>query len=219
MVSVEAESVEAAVAAVATDDPAQQDQPSLNPDDLDENGQPKARRRGRRGGRRRRREDGADAEMEAPAQAGEPAEAAPAPGYSGPTPADPFGGQAFEIFDILERAEQGEPVAQDAPRPTSPAITDLEIPPVPAEATAPADILAEAAAPEAPPAEVDQPAAAVEAMPSVEEPVVASIQPEAPAVAEGPAITEPVVGPSVQPVVVSADSVPATERKRGWWRR
>jgi hypothetical protein len=41
--------------------------------------------------------------------------------------------------------------------------------------------------------------------------------PDLPKAEEAPA--GPVIGPVVQPIVVSADSVPATERKRGWWRR
>ena len=137
------------------------------------------------------------------------------PVYTGPTPADPFGGQALDIFDILERAEQGEP----APRP-APAATDLEIPPVPAEATAPADIVAEPVAPEvvadAAPAEAAEPVVAAAPPAPEPEPVPVAVPAAAP---EPPAAAEPVIGPVVQPIVVSADSVPATERKRGWWRR
>ena len=61
------------------------------------------RRRGRRGGRRRRRD-----ETEATAEAPEPA---PLPLWTGPTPADPFGGQTYDIFDLIEQQEQERPVA------------------------------------------------------------------------------------------------------------
>jgi ribonuclease E len=60
------------------------------------------RRRGRRGGRRRRRDDG---EM---SPFGMPGVEQPdlLPAYTGPTPANPFGGQAFDIFDVMEQVEQ-----------------------------------------------------------------------------------------------------------------
>jgi ribonuclease E len=84
----------------------------------------RARRRGRRGGRRRRR-DGPDGGQE---QVAEPGAEQPelAPIYTGPTPADPFGGHAFDIFDVLEQAEQAadrqiplapEPQSEFAPQP------------------------------------------------------------------------------------------------------
>jgi ribonuclease E len=65
---------------------------------------PRGRRRGRRGGRRRRREAG-EGELSPVAELGaEQPEILPH--YSGPTPANPFGGQAFDIFDVLEQAER-----------------------------------------------------------------------------------------------------------------
>jgi hypothetical protein len=38
-----------------------------------------------------------------------------------------------------------------------------------------------------------------------------------PAPAPDPA--EPAVGPAIKPIVLGADPVPVTERKRGWWKR
>ena len=61
------------------------------------------RRRGRRGGRRRRREYGEGDGAAYAAPGAEQPEIAPI--YSGPTPANPFGGHAFDIFDVLEQAE------------------------------------------------------------------------------------------------------------------
>ena len=61
-----------------------------------------ARRRSRRGrGRRRRDDDGSLS------PSGVPGAEQPdlIPAYAGPTPADPFGGQAFDIFDAMEQAE------------------------------------------------------------------------------------------------------------------
>jgi ribonuclease E len=76
---------------------------------------PRNRRRGRRGGRRRRREG--DGELSPFAVPGaEQPELLPV--YAGPTPADPFGGRAFDIFDVMDQAERAAE-AQPASRATS----------------------------------------------------------------------------------------------------
>ena len=62
----------------------------------------RGRRRGRRGGRRRRREPG-EVEPSVAAPGAEQPDLPPV--YTGPTPANPFGGHAFDIFDMLEQAE------------------------------------------------------------------------------------------------------------------
>ncbi len=84
----------------------------------------RGRRRGRRGGRRRRR-DGPDGGLEPIAEPGaEQPELLPI--YTGPTPANPFGGDAFDIFDVLEQAERA------ADRPTAAAMPSApEQPPEP----------------------------------------------------------------------------------------
>jgi ribonuclease E len=64
----------------------------------------RGRRRGRRGGRRRRR-DGSEGGVESVAVPGAEQPELP-PIYTGPTPANPFGGQVFDIFDVLEQAER-----------------------------------------------------------------------------------------------------------------
>ncbi len=64
---------------------------------------PRNRRRGRRGGRRRRREN--EGEMSPFAVPGADQPELP-PVYAGPTPADPFGGRAFDIFDVMDQAER-----------------------------------------------------------------------------------------------------------------
>ena len=73
------------------------------------------RRRGRRGGRRRRRE-GAEGESLPYASPGAEQPEVP-PVYIGPTPANPFGGQAFDIFDVLEQAEANAAARHDPPQP------------------------------------------------------------------------------------------------------
>jgi ribonuclease E len=73
------------------------------------------RRRGRRGGRRRRREPG-DAEGSQFAALGAEQPDLP-PVYAGPTPANPFGGQVFDIFDVLEQVEANVPVRQEPAEP------------------------------------------------------------------------------------------------------
>jgi len=80
---------------------------------------PRNRRRGRRGGRRRRRENEGELSPFAVPGADQP-ELVPI--YAGPTPADPFGGRAFDIFDVMdqaERAAEAMPLARSAPIPVS----------------------------------------------------------------------------------------------------
>lgn len=208
-------------------DPAQASQPEIDPEELDENGLPKARRRGRRGGRRRRRDErpegeaGAEDAGEVPAYTG-PKHAAPVedapPAYSGPTPADPFGGQpVVDIFEMMERAEEAAAAAVPVA---------LEIPPVPADATPPNDIVTTIELVAEP-----APAPAVEAAPEPVPEPVAELAPE-PVVAAAPApvveivapTPEPepalvVVGPAIKPLVIGEDELPPAPPKRGWWRR
>ncbi len=186
--------------------------------ELDENGEPKARRRGRRGGRRRRREPGEEAVA---AEAGETAPALPTPepqpvaevpspsypAYVGPTPADPFGGTGFDIFDMLDQAEQASEAAKA--RSATPAAVVIEpelaealaVPPVPADAVDVAQVSKE-------------PEPAMETEPeTLPEP---NMEPESAAAPE-PVMAAPEAEP-VQPVIVG-EAEPAAERKRGWWRR
>ena len=83
----------------------------------------RGRRRGRRGGRRRRRDS---PEGEAGENTGEhmgetmgeePSsfDHAPAPVYTGPTPADPFGGHVYDIFDIMDEPDEIRPSPQPGP--------------------------------------------------------------------------------------------------------
>ena len=74
---------------------------AVTADAEDETGS-RGRRRGRRGGRRRRREDET---LPAVAEPGADQPELP-PVYLGPTPANPFGSQGYDIFDVIERAEQ-----------------------------------------------------------------------------------------------------------------
>jgi ribonuclease E len=83
------------------------------------------RRRGRRGGRRRRRDNEGDISPFAVPGAEQPDLL---PVYAGPTPANPFGGQAFDIFDVMDQVERQ---AQTVPaaRPGSAAeILDASVP-------------------------------------------------------------------------------------------
>ncbi len=100
--------------------------------ELDENGEPKSRRRGRRGGRRRRRvegepgsETGEAGDENAPIEAAEMPKAPPAPpAYAGPTPANPFN-NTYDIFDILEQAQEAAaqaPVVKQVPIMTAPPV-------------------------------------------------------------------------------------------------
>ena len=216
-----------ATAPVAADtdavvDPLLADQPTIDPTELDENGLPRPRRRGRRGGRRRggRREGEASAEVTGesdaeattvPETAELPAPVAP-PAYTGPTPADPFGGRTYDIFDIMEQVEQARLAESEARQAAAAAAAAIPAVAAAAEiASVPAETVQE------PVAEVPvfvEEITAVEVAQPEPEPVVV----EPAAVAE-PAVVEPVSAPVIEPVLVTPETLPPTERKRGWWRR
>ena len=201
----------------------------------------RGRRRGRRGGRRRRREPGEGEPLAAAEESSDQVasfDAAPAPYvYTGPTPADPFGGQAFDIFDIMDEPETPAPASPEPP----PIVPPADRPDHEGEA-AEATVPAEAAAV---PAVTHEPATILHAEPVVEhhfEPApVHHFEPEAvPVVAEEPVHIaeappaaepelpllnghaaepepEPVSAPVTPPVLVG--TVPVADKKRGWWRR
>ena len=166
------------------------------------------RRRGRRGGRRRRHEG--NGEMPAHAEPGAEQPELP-PVYSGPTPANPFGGPAFDIFDVLEPAEQAAPTLVEA----APVVPD------PATAAASPIILDE---PE--PAQAQAMSGEAEALksPDLEEQGTSPEPIEAPEPDRLPE-PEPVPAndvapePLVKPIIVGGDQEAVVEKKRGWWRR
>ena len=192
------------------------------------------RRRGRRGGRRRRRED--DGSL---SPLGLPGAEQPdlIPAYAGPTPADPFGGHAFDIFDVLEQAERRSetpravarapeldsaivnraapeplPSEEHAVRAESAPAEDSAAVPVADDAAAepsPAAVAPAAAEPQASPAPIEN---AMAPEPASAEPVVVESEPPVPA-------NDVVAGPAVKPIVIGSEEEPPTERKRGWWRR
>ena len=160
---------------------------------------PRNRRRGRRGGRRRRRENEGELSPFAVPGADQP-ELVPV--YAGPTPADPFGGRAFDIFDVMdqaERAAEAMPVARSVPAPE--AVRTPEPEPVSAEL-----VSAEPVRPEPVSAEpVSAEAEAANAKPAVEHEVLTATT----IVEDAPAV--PVADP--EPVVAAqpeAESVNAT---------
>jgi ribonuclease E len=159
----------------------------------------RARRRGRRGGRRRRH----DGRGEVPPHA-EPGAEQPElpPVYVGPTPADPFGGQTFDIFDVMERAEAGEQAEAVAPA--------LPEPPPPAVATAPEP------EPPAPSIIFAEPMMAEAAAHS--EPVAQQSLPEAEPESATPA-NDTAPQPAIQPIIIGGEQDVVVEKKRGWWRR
>ena len=188
------------------------------------------KRRGRRGGRRRRREGEPEAPVAEPEM----------PTYAGPTPADPFGG-AYDIFDVLEQAEEQRANAVAVPaletRP-EPALEPLPEPLGAAEAlnaesfaqhtTAEADTPPEAASKSGPAsAETSAPSEPTLAEPvwgaKIEAPAVlpefAAPETASPDPADMESVEpEPQPAPAVVPVLVGAGEGPAAP-KRGWWRR
>ncbi len=176
----------------------------------------RGRRRGRRGGRRRRHEG--DGEIPPHAAPGADQPELP-PVYTGPTPANPFGGQAFDIFDVMDQVETAEPVPAAA---ASPAETSAVPEPVaglePENSPLPEDAAPlPAAVIEAPTAESEPAPAAMEAPdagPQPTPPEPAAVEP-VPLVAANDVIAEP----AVKPIIVGASEASIAEKKRGWWRR
>jgi ribonuclease E len=156
---------------------------------------PRNRRRGRRGGRRRRRDNEGELSPFAIPGADQP-ELQPV--YAGPTPADPFGGRAFDIFDVMDQAER---VAESRPAPRSTSaveIVTMTAPDSDSSASAPAESEPEPIIP----APVQPTAAQLEAgMPAPE-----------PAVPDGSA-TEPEAAPAEPQAIadISSASQPKLE--------
>jgi ribonuclease E len=207
---------------------------------------PRNRRRGRRGGRRRRSQT--DGELSPFAAPGADQPELP-PVYAGPTPADPFGGRAFDIFDVMDQAERAaearpapraavpveitnatapepdvsstepEPVMATAEIPPEPVATAAEIPPEPEPAPEPTSI-AESVAAEAHPPEAE--IVNTSAPEPTGESLHAPAEPEAaaPPVPANDTAPEPAPAePLVKPILIGAGGEPPAEPKRGWWRR
>ena len=176
----------------------------------------KGRRRGRRGGRRKRRDE-TEGDLLAVAEPGaEQPDLLPV--YAGPTPADPFGGQAFDIFDVLEQAEQRAAAAVHAAVPAAPEpqpeVVVAAVEPV-AEVVPEPEVVAPV---ETAPVVVAEPVPEVVPEPVAETPPEPEpVQASAPEPEPEPAPAEPIVGPAIQPVVIG--EAPPVEKKRGWWRR
>jgi ribonuclease E len=116
------------------------------------------------------------------------------PVYFGPTPADPFGGQAFDIFDVLERAEFPEPALPTVEEP--PAIEPVpDRGPEPDSGPEPASF--------SPPDAEDLPTPAVEETAETVPTPANDREPE----------------PAIVPIVVGADEPLPADKKHGWWRR
>jgi ribonuclease E len=175
----------------------------------------RARRRGRRGGRRRR-PDG-NGEMPPHAEPGADQPELP-PVYTGPTPANPFGGQTFDIFDVMDQAEAAAPVpavvaAAPEPEPVRPIIL-ADPDPVAAEATRDD--------PEPEPVPVSAPMSAApepvqtEAPFSEPEPEVLAPEPELETVI---AANDVAAEPAIKPIIIGGEQEVVLEKKRGWWRR
>jgi ribonuclease E len=203
---------------------------------------PRNRRRGRRGGRRRRPQNEGELSPFAVPGADQP-ELQPV--YAGPTPADPFGGRAFDIFDVMDQAER-EAEAKPASRAAAAAET-VTNPAVAAEIVSDAPVVVEivnnaAPEPEGPNAE-PEPVAAVSADPVTPEPETEIVNTSAPEPAGEPlrareepdaqdhpvpandttadiVIPEPAPPePLVKPILIGVGGEPPAEPKRGWWRR
>ena len=198
------------------------------------------RRRGRRGGRRRNPGTGeagdamaTEADQE-PQQAPRPAFQPPA--YQGPTPADPFGAPDFDVFDIIERAQEAallapKPVPEPEPVEPQAAVAEppVEPPLPPEEPAAEPEPVTMAADPDEP---VAPPAAKPKAVrkPRVTKAMLAARAAEEAAAANPPPAPEPEPEPSPAVPVSSGDdavaepppsppSEPAPPPKKGWWKR
>ena len=167
------------------------------------------RRRGRRGGRRRR-QDG-NGEMPPHAAPGADQPDLP-PVYTGPTPANPFGGQTFDIFDVLEQAEAATPVfaaaAPEVERADPVILVDPEM------ATHDEPTHDEPTHEEPGPVLVEPEPVQVEPPHAEPEPVAAEPEPE-----PAPAANDAAQAPVIQPIVIGGEQDVVVEKKRGWWRR
>ena len=202
------------VAAEAADEAPADDQAGLPTPEAGSAAMPEdgdRKRRGRRGGRRRRRGEPGD-EAEPVREGPQPQDRPPVysvPTYTGPTPADPFGGaNAFDFFDAVEQDEQAPsvrpiPIAE-TPAPDQPASEQ----PGPAEHEPELELAIDTAASnpaQAEAASAAEPLADPSDMASAEEP---PLEPEAP---------QP--SPAVMPVLIGETGAPQAEKKRGWWHR
>ncbi len=194
-----------------------------------EDAEARARRRGRRGGRRRRREDDVLPSISEPGA--EQPELPPV--YVGPTPADPFGGHVFDIFDVLEQADARAAAAAARTEPAAAIPAPVAAPTIAAASDAPVLVAEE---PDLPAAAANEPLAA--APPAPEPVAMPALAPEPAAVAGAPraepmaqSIAVPAAeaspeaeaandaGPAVKPILIGAEAEPPAEKKRGWWRR
>jgi ribonuclease E len=162
----------------------------------------RARRRGRRGGRRRR-PDG-NGEILPHAEPGAEQPDLP-PVYTGPTPANPFGGNTFDIFDVLERTEAETPAQMAAPVVLEPEPADVGPGSEPVQAEG--DTVA---VPESRPADA--------VMLTEPEPATGA-EPEATPLAPVLAANDATPEPAIKPILIGGEQDVVVERKRGWWRR
>jgi ribonuclease E len=220
------------IAASETEEPTSEGEIEGVPEHADQAGEDdgRGRRRGRRGGRRRGRRDDGDAPPYAAPGADQPDLP---PVYIGPTPANPFGGQAFDIFDVLEQAEaaaaRSEPAAPMVPmRPEEPAsMPDIVNAGAPEPTTTePTEVLPETAVARDPseasvPVQAPEPAVTNTGAPepAASEPIATDATPEVGAEYIAPEVANDLAPePGVKPILVGSGEEPA-ERKRGWWRR
>jgi hypothetical protein len=160
------------------------------------------------------------------------------PVYSGPTPANPFGGHTFDIFDVMEQAEAAAPVHAAPPAEPAP-LAGLEpenAPPLIEAQPLPEQAEATEAEPEA--MQEPEPAPAAASATPEPEPAAPELAPEPeperepepePEPEPGPtpepepeplvAANDAVAEPAVKPIIIGAGEAPMAEKKRGWWRR
>jgi ribonuclease E len=136
------------------------------------------------------------------------------PVYTGPTPANPFGGQNFDIFDVLEQAEAAAPaqtIPLAAPEPV-PSIILEEPEPLQSEALrSEAELEFMTSEPERAPVPS---VILTELEPAQTETMGGEPEPES-VVAANDAAPEP----AVKPIIIGAEPDAVVEKKRGWWRR
>ena len=183
---------------------------------------PRNRRRGRRGGRRRRRDSEGELSPFAVPGADQP-ELLPV--YAGPTPADPFGGRVFDIFDVMDQVERAaeaqpaswaptgaEPVDKARPEPEAapPTQPAAEAGPVARPRRSAAKVAAEQAAPV--PAQPALTAAAPAEAIAETMPAEASLMAVAPEQADLIGRDTPVVTPAAAEIIRATEVEPETSR-------
>ena len=144
------------------------------------------------------------------------------PVYTGPTPANPFGGHTFDIFDVMDQAEAAVPVAGPVavaavPEPEPVASIILADPEPVAKPTGRCKSR-RTREPEPVPAARSVEPEPVQVEAPFSEPETECVAPE-PELEPVGAANDVAAEPAIKPIIIGGEQEVVLEKKRGWWRR